>query len=126
MHDSSGIESLNAAKIPQFRQRTRQSGVVSPFRLLSQQVSNLAPNCQARWVTRPSHQSPREMAASRRLLWGSCQLKADCNDAVSRTLQRVDFRARLGYTEYTPDTNKDASRPGKPKAEILLRSISGS
>ena len=30
------------------------------------------------------------------------------------TLQRVDFRARLGYTECALDTNKDASRPRKP------------
>ena len=52
MHDSSGIESLNVAKIPQFRQRTRQFSVVSPFRLLSHSearnpiliyVSNLSP-----------------------------------------------------------------------------------
>jgi hypothetical protein len=35
MHDNSGIESLNVAKIPQFRQRTRQSSVVSHLRLLS-------------------------------------------------------------------------------------------
>jgi hypothetical protein len=35
MHTSSGVESLNVAKIPQFRQRTRQSSVVSPFKLLS-------------------------------------------------------------------------------------------
>jgi hypothetical protein len=40
------------------------------------------------------------------------------------TLQQVDFRVRLGYTEYGSDTNKDAPRLHKPEAEIPLCSIS--
>ena len=35
MHANSGTETLNVATIPQLRQRTRQSSVVSPFRPLS-------------------------------------------------------------------------------------------
>jgi len=68
MHDRSGIESLNVAKIPQLRQRTRQSGVVSPLRLLS--------HSEVRTLSSPP-----------------------CQCEPMATLQRVDFRARLGYTD---------------------------
>ena len=98
MHKNSGLESLNVARIPQFRQRTRQSGVVSPFRLLSHSEArnSILVDDPSQPPVAPGRWPPPEGCSESR-----ANGTPKAGDPVSRTLQRVDFRARLGYTACT-------------------------